>query len=118
MGYMNHHTVFSEQGHKAQCNLCGTITDVPPEHFGPIDQFGKRLDGDQRPEYRFGTFDIKLPTKWLATKPVLPTFIFCIDISSTSIINNFFYQTVTSIKQCLDYIPNADQAEICVATFD
>ena len=46
LGYMNVHTIFSELGHKAQCNLCGTINDVPPEHFGPIDEFGKRLDGD------------------------------------------------------------------------
>jgi hypothetical protein len=90
LAYMNVHSVFSAQGHKAQCSLCDTISDVPPEHFGPIDEFGKRLDGDLRPEYQYGTFDIKLPNNWLSTKPVLPTLIFCIDISSTAIINNFF----------------------------
>ena len=95
---MNVHTVFEAQGHKAKCNLCGTVSDVPPEHFGPVNEWGQRLDSDQRPEYRYGTFELKLPDNWLATKPVLPTYVFCLDISSTAIMNNFFYSSVSSIK--------------------
>jgi hypothetical protein len=32
--------------------------------------------------------------------------------------NGFFYQSVTTIKQCLDYFPNADQTSVTFVTFD
>ena len=117
-GYMNVHTLFEANGSKAKCNLCGTITDVPAEHFGPINEYGQRLDSDQKPEYRYGTYEFLLPSDWIGTTPVLPTYVFCLDISSTAIMNGFFYQSVTTIKQCLDYFPNPEVAEMCVATFD
>ena len=90
-GYMNLHTLFEANGSKAKCNICGTITDVPAEHFGPVNEYGQRMDSDQKPEYRYGTYEMLLPDDWLDTKPVLPTYVFCIDISSTAIMNGFFY---------------------------
>lgn len=95
---INVHTVFENNGMKAKCNLCGTVSDVPPEHYGPTNEFGQRLDSDQRPEYRYGTFEFKLSDNWLNTKPVMPCYVFCIDISSTAIMNGFFSQVVSTIK--------------------
>ena len=112
------HWVFEAGGQKAKCNLCGTVTDVPPEHCGPIDDLGRRTDGDQRPEYKYGTFELRLPDSWLETTPVLPAYVFCLDISSTAIMNGFFYQAVAAIKQCLDYFQNSEQTEICFVTYD
>ena len=71
--------------------MCGIVNDVPAEHYGPIDEQGRRLDADQRPEYKYGTFEMKLSNSWLDTRPVSPTYVFCMDISSTAIMNGFFH---------------------------
>lgn len=53
-----------------------------------------------------------------SSKPTPPTYVFCIDISSTSIMNGFFYQVVQSIKQCLDSFPYPEETSLCFVTFD
>jgi hypothetical protein len=103
MGYINLHCDFQHAGQKVKCNLCSTVSDVPSEHFGPIDEFGKRLDKHTQPQFYNGTFEYKLAPNYLDTVPVKPRYVFCIDISSTSIMNGLFYCAVQTIKQCLDY---------------
>ena len=71
---------------------------MPAEHFGTVDELGARTDFDKNPQYRYGTFEYILPNEWGAESPVLPAFVFCIDISSTSILNGFFVQVVQTIK--------------------
>ena len=61
---------------------------------------------------------MKVANSWLETVPVSPTYVFCMDISSTAIMNGFFHQSVLSIKQCLDYFQNAEKTEICFVTYD
>lgn len=50
-----------------------------------------------------GTFEFKIDVEG---KPMLPNYVFLIDVSSTAIMNGFFYSVVTTIKQCLDYFQN------------
>jgi len=49
MGYINLHSDFENAGQKVKCNLCQTVSDVPGEHFGPIDEFGKRQNKYNEP---------------------------------------------------------------------
>jgi hypothetical protein len=110
---MNLHTKFTAQGQKAFCNLCGTENQTPGEHFGAIDQHGRRTD--ENPIYYYGSYELLVD---IGDAPKLPTFVFLIDISSTAIMNGFFYQTVTTIKQCLDYFPNSENTQVTFVTFD
>jgi hypothetical protein len=90
---MNLHTKFSENGQKAECNLCSFQNSTPAEHFGSIDIYGKRVDGN--PIYSSGTFELKID---IDGQPMLPNYVFLIDISSTAIMSGYFYQSVTTIK--------------------
>lgn len=91
------------------------MTNVDVDHYGPVNLEGKRIDGDVRPMYKYGTFEYKLNN--LEAFPKQPSFVFCFDIGPTSILNGFFSQTVSSLKQCLDYFPNPE-TEMCFMTFD
>lgn len=115
MGYMCVYTQFYAAGHQARCHLCGTMTDVDGSHFGPVNEKGKRFDGVQHPEFKYGTFEYQINN--FETFPKQPSFVFCLDISKTSIDNGFFAKTIESIKLCLDYFPNPD-TELCFMTFD
>ena len=57
---MNWYTRFIDNCSKAKCNLCGFITDVPAEHYGPTNEGGERLDGDKNSQYYFGSFEFQL----------------------------------------------------------
>ena len=96
--------------------MCGFITDTPPEHFSAAnDGNGKIIDTTGKPQYTHGVMEYKIDS---TSKPTPPTFVFCIDISSTSIMNGFFYQVVQSIKQCLDSFPYPEETSLCFVTFD
>ena len=90
-GYFNVHSIFENMGTKVKCNLCHTSQDVPVEHQGPIDQYGKREDRDNQSQYFYGTFEYILSPKMIDKIPVKPRYVFCFDISATAIINGLFY---------------------------
>lgn len=92
------YTTFLEGGGKMKCSMCGQITEVPSWHFGSTDHEGRRLDRERKAEYKYGTFEFKLGREVSNTKVIDPAFVFCIDISSTSIINGFFHQVISTIK--------------------
>jgi len=125
-GFMNLHTRFSVDGQQATCHLCETVTPVTSEHFGLIDQHGKRSDADVNLQYKYGTFEYKLdkvaPSRVASPEQPLEVlsnnYVFCIDISATSIMNGFFYLAVTTLKRCLDYFPNPDNSRVFLLTYD
>jgi len=106
--YVTRHCTFSSHGHKVKCCLCNHEQDVPAEHYGTIDEMGHRTDGEQNPQYQYGAYEFIMSEDWVETQPVLPAFVFCVDVSSTAIINGFFGHTIQTIKQCLDYFPNPE----------
>lgn len=84
---MNSHTKFEVGGIKAKCNICDLMNDVPLEYQGPVDEFGRRTDIDVNPNYYYGTFEYLLAKNWVGAdkKLIVPTFVFCIDISPSAV---------------------------------
>jgi protein transport protein SEC24 len=72
----------------------------------------------ERPELQFGAYEFKAPSTYSTRPPIKPTFVFVIDVSQFSQPLGYFQQIVQSIKMTLDYIPNAENTEICFITFD
>jgi hypothetical protein len=95
--------------------MCGFVTNTPAEHFSVANSDGKIANPIGKPQYTHGVMEYKIDTM---SKPTTPTYVFCIDISSTSIMNGFFYQVVQSIKQCLDSFPYPEETSLCFVTFD
>ena len=108
------------QGTKVECVLCGKVQDVPPQHIGPIDEFGMRTDYQQNSQYFYGVYEYMLADDFFAeqAKPSLPAIVFALDVSSTAIITGFFQQVVNTIKSSIDYLTNGPQTDICIMTFD
>ena len=43
-GYISRYCAFENGGQQVKCSLCQFVNKVPEDHFGVIDEFGKRAD--------------------------------------------------------------------------
>lgn len=101
--YINPFAFFIEGGSKFVCNMCGFANEVPQEYFCNLDMSGRRMDLDERPELRFGTCEFKVPKEyWVKeTAPKPLSFVFCIDVSWTSIESGMLAVAVKALKETL-----------------
>lgn len=82
---------FIEGGIKAVCNLCSYTNEVPMNYQSALNEFGQRKDRLQRPELLYGTYEFKAPSAYSARKPMLPHYVFAIDVSATSLQSGLFH---------------------------
>ncbi|KZT42403.1 hypothetical protein SISSUDRAFT_1058495 [Sistotremastrum suecicum HHB10207 ss-3] len=71
-GYINPWCAFSFGGSRWTCNMCNNENDVPQYYFSPLDETGRRLDFENRPELRIGTVDFLLPEDYWSPVPQPP----------------------------------------------
>lgn len=84
--YCNPHFVFHDEGRKATCNLCSYAdTDVPSYYFASLNEYGQRMDKDQREELTCGAYEIKASTAFTSDEPMKPAFVFAFDTSLFSV---------------------------------
>jgi len=58
---------------------------VPVEYFSPLDENGRRLDADDRPELSCGSVDFVAPTEYMVRPPMPPVYFFLIDVSLSAV---------------------------------
>lgn len=116
--YVNPNFMWNDAGKKAQCNMCLFENTVPSHYFCALNDYGKRLDTDKRPELTYGTYDIKAPAAFCTKKPQKPCFVVLLDISLHAYESGYMHQCLTSVKDTLESLPYPDDTSICVATFD
>ena len=116
--YVNPNFSWLQDGRKAQCNMCLFENDVPPNYVCQINEFGKRLDRERRPELMYGTYDIVPPSAFSIREPTMPTFVFMLDCSIHAYETGFLHQSLQSIRSCIESMPMPDQTRICLATFE
>ncbi len=98
--------------------MCLVENDVPPNYFCQINEFGKRIDRERRPELLNGTYEIKAPSAFSIRAPTMPTFVFMLDCSIHAYQTGFLHQSLESIKSCLESVPQPEQTRVCLATYD
>lgn len=106
--YVNPGFTWLAEGRKAQCNMCLVENDVPPNYFCQINEFGKRIDRERRPELLNGTYEIKAPSAFSIRAPTMPTFVFMLDCSIHAYQTGFLHQSLESIKSCLESVPQPE----------
>lgn len=116
--YVNPHFTWLQEGRKAQCNLCHFENDTPANYFCQINEFGKRLDRERRPELLYGTYDILPPASFSIREPTKPTFVFLLDSSIQAYETGFFHHSLQSIRTCIESLPMPEQTKVCLATFE
>ncbi|KAL0025356.1 hypothetical protein WJX79_010862 [Trebouxia sp. C0005] len=116
--YINPFMVWSEDGRRFQCNLCGMVCECPPEYFCGTDGQGKRLDYHQRPELSQGSVEFIAPQEYMVRSPMPPTYIFLIDVSYRAVGAGILPTMAESIKSCLDKLPGGERTHVGFITFD
>lgn len=91
-----------------------------PEHYAcGLDHRGERLDKDDRPELKYGTYEfVAQPKISNKRQPVQPSYVFMLDCSILAFQTGFLHQSLSSIKQCLDSLQQQEITSVCVATYD
>jgi protein transport protein SEC24 len=82
--YVNPYYQWLAEGKKAQCNLCHYECDVPPHYYSNLNEFGQRVDRNNRPELLYGTYDIKAPPGFKGKEPTKPLYVMLLDVSLQS----------------------------------
>ena len=116
--YVNPYFTWLNEGRKAQCNMCLVENEVPSSYFCQTNEFGKRLDRDNRPELCFGTYDIKAPSNFSIREPMKPSYVFMLDCSIQAYESGFFHQSLQSIKSCIDTMLQPEVTSVCFVTYD
>ena len=116
--YVNPNMVFKDGGMTAECNFCTFVNDVPVNYQSALNECGQRRDKEQRSELQLGAYEFKAPQSYCARKPLMPTYVFVIDVSQFSLPIGFFQQVVQSIKMSLDYLANPEHTQLCIITYD
>ena len=83
--YVNPFMQFIEGGTKSICNFCNYTNDVPVNYQSALNEFGQRRDQQQRPELLYGTYEFHAPKDYVTREPLMPTYVFAIDVSITSL---------------------------------
>jgi len=116
--YINYLSMFVDGGRKFRCNFCGFLSDVPSEYYCPLDNSGKRLDANERPELTCGSVDFVAPSEYMVRPPMPPTYLFVIDVSSAAVSCGALNGFVSSIRQSLDFLLGDDRTRVGIITFD
>lgn len=83
--YVNPNTQFFEMGAKTVCNICSMSSPVPQHYVCQLDQYGQRMDKNDRPELRYGTYEFLVRDNYMKEYvPCLPKHVFLIDVSTPS----------------------------------
>ena len=91
---------------------------MPDHYYCQLNEYGRRLDREKRPELLYGSYEIKAPSMFADKDPQTPTFIFFLDVSLEAFQNGFFHQSLSSIKSSLESMQQPEKTRVCVATYD
>ncbi|KAK9683569.1 hypothetical protein RND81_10G150400 [Saponaria officinalis] len=116
--YINPYVTFTDGGRKWRCNLCALLNDVSGEYFAHLDDTGRRVDTDQRPELSRGSVEFVAPTEYMVRPPMPPLYFFLIDVSISAVRSGMLEVVAQTIKSCLDELPGFPRTQIGFITFD
>ncbi|WPT14116.1 Protein transport protein Sec24-like CEF [Picochlorum sp. SENEW3] len=109
---------FSSNGTTMTCCFCGSQTQVPSEHVGQVGMNGRRVDGDVKPEFSFGTVEHIVSGKYQIREPMLPTYVFLIDCTLDSVATGVTGTVCSALSSLIDSVAGKERARIAIVTFD
>eukprot|EP01087_Luapelamoeba_hula_P003660 TRINITY_DN1347_c0_g1_i2.p1 TRINITY_DN1347_c0_g1~~TRINITY_DN1347_c0_g1_i2.p1 ORF type:complete len:1021 (+),score=158.62 TRINITY_DN1347_c0_g1_i2:100-3162(+) len=116
--YVNPFVHFIDGGRCWRCNMCGLPNDVTAEYFCELDQTGRRLDHETRPELSRGCVEYIAPAEYMVRRPMPPTYFFVIDVSYYSVSSGMLKTCVETIKATLSSLPDPVRSNVGFITFD
>ncbi|KAK6330428.1 COPII coat Sec23p-Sfb3p heterodimer component [Orbilia brochopaga] len=100
--YINPFMQFTGSGAKFVCNMClFPNNEVAPEYFSPIDNQGRRIDRDSRPELSRGTVEFMVPKEYWAKPPTPLRWLFLIETGRDAVDKGWTEVVSRAIKAAL-----------------
>ncbi|EPS45788.1 hypothetical protein H072_171 [Dactylellina haptotyla CBS 200.50] len=100
--YINPFMQFTSSGSKFACNMClFPNNEVSPEYFQPIDNQGRRIDRDSRPELSRGTVEFVVPKEYWAKPPTPLRWLILIETSREAIDKGWTDVVAKAVKTAL-----------------
>jgi len=118
--YMNPFVLWENNGREWKCNVCGFSQATPDSYASGLDENGKRLDRDSRPELSRGSVEYIAPGEYMVRPPQPPVFMFLIDVSYGAVATGMLDAVVSGIKETLqnDSLSGGERAQVGIMTFD
>ncbi|KAH3743958.1 protein transport protein Sec24C [Pelomyxa schiedti] len=107
-GFINPFVKFCNDGHQYICSLCGMTNPVPSWFYSPLEQNGRRMDHDLRPELARGTveFTADAPMYMPLDRPLQPCAFLCvIDCTEQALCSGITLKVCHALKQALATLP-------------
>lgn len=120
--YINPYVEWINGCRQWRCNLCGSSNKVSVQYYSPADaSTGLRTDINERPELTHGCVEFEAPSEYNARTPMIPTYLFVLDASRTSISSGFFASAVNGLSAWISNLKTLDRIpriRIGIITFD
>jgi protein transport protein SEC24 len=122
MSYISPFHSFGSGGGQFHCPMCGSATQTRQSYYSPVDNGGRRVDIDSRPELKYGTVDFVVPREYWAKeqdpKPI--HWIIAIDVSSESVKKGIPEAAADAVRSALygEKGGLAQGAQVSIITFD
>eukprot|EP01127_Copromyxa_protea_P017572 TRINITY_DN5379_c0_g1_i1.p1 TRINITY_DN5379_c0_g1~~TRINITY_DN5379_c0_g1_i1.p1 ORF type:complete len:804 (-),score=147.88 TRINITY_DN5379_c0_g1_i1:19-2430(-) len=116
-GYINPYVIFSTDGKRWRCSLCGKVNAVTNAYYSPVDHIGRREDLQHRPELVYGAIQFLAGNEARPSPP--PVHVFVIEATPTALRSGMLDIAADVILKTLDELV-AENANTHVAfiTYD
>ncbi len=101
LAYICPFTKFIENGYKYICHICKFVNQTEQYFYQPLNEKKKRIDSDTRIELCNSTYEFITSKNYYIKKPEKTFFIFVIDTSLFSIMSNFLFSVIESLKDAI-----------------
>ncbi|EER18536.1 vesicle transport protein, putative, partial [Perkinsus marinus ATCC 50983] len=118
--YINPFVIWTENGRKWQCNMCGYVGDTPQTYYCHLDDTMRRADRYERPELVNGTIDFIAPAEYMVRPPQPPVFMFLLESTYQAVASGALASAAAAIKELVEKksFPGGERALVGVMTFD
>uniref|UniRef100_A0AAF5CSM4 PDZ domain-containing protein n=1 Tax=Strongyloides stercoralis TaxID=6248 RepID=A0AAF5CSM4_STRER len=123
--YMCPFMKFTDGGRKFKCSFCDGLTSIPDDYFCHIDNFGRRVDMMDHPEFSLGSYEFVANESYCRNnvQPNAPAFIFMLDVSYNAIQNGLVDIFCKNFKNLLSQLPknenqNKSTMKVGFVTYD
>ena len=94
-------TKFINNGNEFICHICKFVNKTEEYFYQPLNENNKRIDCDKRIELCNSSYEFITSKNYWINNPVKSFFIFVIDTSLFSIVSNFLFSIIESLKDAI-----------------
>ena len=117
--YINPYVQWLDGCRQWRCNLCAAVNKVSIPYYSPVDPTtGQREDIRERLELTHGCVEFEAPGEYSARTPMIPTYVFVLDVSHAALTTGFFAAAVAGLASWFSQQQQYRRVRVGLVTFD